>query len=78
MNNNNRVDKGFELRYWKLSYRRRFIRGLWMLPFCITLLVLSCLTVPTIVPNIIFLIGVVSVLLTDIIYNYLKWKRTLL
>lgn len=25
-----KVDKGFELIYWKLSYRRKFIRTLWL------------------------------------------------
>ena len=72
---NNKVDKGFELRYWKLSYRRKFIRSLLMLPFCIIILVLSDLTSHTGISNIIFYIGVVSVLLTDIIYNFFKWKK---
>ena len=29
------VDKGFELIYWNLSYRRKFIRTLWMIPILI-------------------------------------------
>ncbi len=29
---NEKVDKGIELCYWKLSYRRKFIRILWLLP----------------------------------------------
>ena len=28
-----KVDKGFELAYDKLSYRRRFIRTLWLIPW---------------------------------------------
>ena len=28
-----KVDKGIELCYWKLSYRRKFIRTLWIIPF---------------------------------------------
>ena len=27
-----KIDKGFELDYWKLSYRRKFIRTLWLIP----------------------------------------------
>ena len=34
------VDKGFELRYHKLSYRRRFIRTLWLIPWMILILIL--------------------------------------
>lgn len=29
---NNKVDKGFEVLYWRLSYRRKFIRTLWLMP----------------------------------------------
>ena len=72
---NNKVDKGFELRYWKLSHRRKFIRGLWMLPLCITILVLSCRTSHRGISDSIFYIGVLSVLLTDMIYNFFKWKQ---
>jgi hypothetical protein len=28
-----KIDKGFCIQYWKLSYRRKFIRTIWMLPF---------------------------------------------
>ena len=35
----NKVDKGFELVYWKLSYRRKFIRTLWMIPWAIVSLI---------------------------------------
>ena len=30
-----KVDKGIELCYWKLSYRRKLIRTLWMIPIAI-------------------------------------------
>lgn len=39
--NEKKVDKGFELRYKKLSYRRRFIRTLWMIPLMILALCFS-------------------------------------
>ena len=34
-----KVDKGFELIYWKLSYRRKFIRTLWLIPWAVASLV---------------------------------------
>ena len=33
-----KVDKGIELCYWKLSYRRKFIRTLWMIPIAIVII----------------------------------------
>ena len=30
----NKVDKGFELAYWNLSYRRKLIRTLWQALLC--------------------------------------------
>ncbi len=30
-----KIDTGIELCYWKLSYRRKFIRTLWMIPLSI-------------------------------------------
>lgn len=37
--NAEKVDKGFELFYAKLSWRRKFIRTLWFLPFTVLCLV---------------------------------------
>ncbi len=37
-NDNNKVDKGLEFCYWNLSYRRKFIRTLCFLPFCMILI----------------------------------------
>jgi hypothetical protein len=34
----NSVDKGFGINYWRLSYRRRFLRDLWAAGICIPLL----------------------------------------
>lgn len=35
-----KVDKGFQLIYWKLSYRRKFLRTLWWTPLSVPGLVL--------------------------------------
>lgn len=71
-----KVDKGFHLNYWKLSYRRRFVRNLWMLPLLIAITgilitrgdsILTCRIIP-----IILLVSSVF----ELIYNYLKWKKS--
>lgn len=70
-----KIDKGFELAYYKLSYRRRLIRTLWMIPWAILVLGLlywwSGSIGSVILVAIIFgLIGCVQVT-----YNYKKWKE---
>ena len=71
-----KVDKRFHLNYWKLSYRRRFVRNLWILPLLMVITgtlitrgdsTLTCRIIP-----IILLVSSVF----ELIYNYLKWKKT--
>jgi hypothetical protein len=70
----NKVDKGFELVYAKLSYRRKFIRTLWLIPFAIAavcgVIILFKSTWAAILLSILFVIigGI------QLIYNYKKWK----
>lgn len=69
-----KVDKGFELRYYRLSYRRRFIRTLWLIPWAV--LVLGLLyrqrrsIYLVILAAIIF--GVIGFI--QAYHNYKKWK----
>ena len=35
LRNGEKIDKGFVFCFWKLSYRRKFIRTFWMLPFLV-------------------------------------------
>ncbi len=77
--NMNKVDKGFELVYWKLSYRRKFIRTLWMIPWAIVSLIFIQIVgknykytiLYTILAGIIYLI----ILPIQAIYNYKKWMK---
>lgn len=66
----NKVDKGFELVYWKLSYRRKFIRTLWMIPWAIVALIFIQIVGRnykyTILAGIIYLV----ILPIQAIYNY--------
>lgn len=77
--NMNKVDKGFELVYWKLSYRRKFIRTLWMIPWAIVSLIFIQIVgknykytiLYTILAGIIYLV----ILPIQAIYNYKKWMK---
>ena len=71
----NKVDKGFELVYWKLSYRRKFIRTLWIIPWAIVSLIFIQIVGRnykyTILAGIIYLV----ILPIQAIYNYKKWMK---
>ena len=65
-----KVDKGFELIYWKLSYRRKFIRTLWLIPWAVASLVYIQIAgknyVYTMIAGIIYII----LLPIQVVYNY--------
>lgn len=70
-----KVDKGFQLIYWKLSYRRRFIRNLWTIPIMIIAIGLivwrgNGVFIGKIMPLILITLSIV-----ETTYNYLKWKK---
>lgn len=71
-----KVDKGFEWQYYKLSYRRKFIRTLWLIPWTILAIVLIYLFSKSIVQTCIWSFILVTVLVIQLIYNFLKWKKT--
>ena len=66
--NMNKVDKGFELVYWKLSYRRKFIRTIVSLIF---IQIVGKNYKYTILAGIIYLV----ILPIQAIYNYKKWMK---
>ena len=67
-----KIDTGIELCYWKLSYRRKFIRTLWMIPLSIITIIgfhISFLSnIGTCLIAVIFSI----MLLIQAVYNYKK------
>ena len=70
-----KVDKGFQLIYWKLSYRRRFIRTLWIIPiFIISIGIIVFLDKGIFISRIMPLILVI-LFTCELIYNYKKWKN---
>ncbi|MEK4628725.1 hypothetical protein MKZ17_11010 [Solibacillus sp. FSL R7-0682] len=75
--NAEKKDKGFVIVYHKLSYRRRFIRTLWLIPF-VSLLYLTMYWIGDLTSNENITIGVILLflLLLDILYNFTKWKNS--
>lgn len=61
--------------YWKLNYRKKFIRTLWMIPFSVVVIIIlftySELTVPFKVMSTSVLI---VTLLYQLVYTHSKWK----
>jgi len=73
---NNKIDKGFVWSYWKLSYRRKFIRTLWVIPLLIVLIILliTGFNQHSIISIILSVIAILS-FPAQLIYNYIRWKR---
>lgn len=70
-----KVDKGIEICYWKLSYRRKFIRTLWTIPVSIIMVIQLHRKYQSYL-----LTGIVSVIFfiltcSQAVYNYRKWKK---
>lgn len=70
-----KVDKGIELFYWKLSYRRKFIRTIWMLPIFAILIILRHITFQSSVQTFAIVVLIFILLLAQAVYNYKKWKN---
>lgn len=67
-------DKGIELIYWKLSYRRKFIRTLWWTPVAVVALILIWELNSNIIFKSIITILLILINLIQLIYNYIKWR----
>ena len=72
---NEEIDRGICLCYWKLSYRRKFIRTLWMIPIESVLILCFYETFrSTICTALVAIFFAVATLLQST-YNYKKWKK---
>ena len=74
LKNREKIDEGFAFCFWKLSYRRKFIRTLWMLPLLIIAIFYLHITFKS---NL--LTGIIGIILSTIfilqaVYYYKKWK----
>lgn len=70
-----KVDKGFELSYWNLSYRRKFIRTLWMIPFGFFALALLYFVRISSIIMIIYIVIFLIVEVSQLRYTYYHWKK---
>ncbi len=69
-------DTGFVISYYKLSYRRKMIRTLWMLPMIVMSLTTICLYIDENFNEIIIVsIFLLVIFLMQFFYNYFKWKK---
>lgn len=71
-----KIDKGVELCYWKLSYRRKFIRTLWMVPVDVIIICGFHIRYQNCLLTCAFLVISVIVIAIQAVYNYKKWKVT--
>jgi fatty acid desaturase len=71
-----KVDKGFKINYYKLSYRRKMIRTLAGLPVLILAMVfIYFITDWSMTANILFGMFFFLFFLAQVFYNYFMWKR---
>lgn len=69
-----KVDQGFKVNYYQLSYRRKMIRTLWMILVCIlvigSLFLINMSTLEIVVISVLLS----ATLIAQLIYTYVKWK----
>lgn len=74
--NKDKEDEGFTFFYHKLTYRRKLVRTLWMIP----LMIIPFLVIYWIgdINSKDIAIGIIIILtfLIQVTYNYVQWKRT--
>lgn len=75
-----KVDKGFEFVYYKLSYRRKFIRTIVSLPFlagCLGILYYLNLSIQYWSQRTYFIILTIFIIAyaIQLVYNYKMWKK---
>ena len=70
-----KVDKGFQLIYWKLSYRRKFIRTLWSIPILVISIGIIIFLGNGIFMRIVMPLILIILFIIQLIYNYIKWEK---
>ena len=69
------VDSGFHFLYWGLSYRRKFVRTLWLLSLSPILLLFPEISVGHIQLGPVGFISTLVVGVAQLIYTYAMWKK---
>lgn len=70
-----KVDKGISFCYWKLSYRRKFIRTLWLIPIGIFVIFCFYIKFQSAIWTFLVAVAFAIMLLVQAIYNYKQWKK---
>ena len=70
-----KVDKGISVCCWKLSYRRKFIRTLWLIPIGIFVIFCFYIKLQSAIWTSLVAVAFAIMLLVQAIYNYKKWKK---
>lgn len=70
-----RIDKGYEWNYWKLSYRRRFIRTLWLIPIVLLASLFICYNTKSIFIKVVIISILVIMGAIQLIYNNRKYQK---
>lgn len=61
--------------YWKLNYRKKFIRTLWHIPICIiAVIVLLISDIPELEKKI-WIMALAISLPIQLLYSYIKWRN---
>ncbi len=73
LNHKAKVERGFELFYNKLSFRRKFIRTIWSIPVGIIVGIL--ITNISIIVSFFFWLPFIITVTTQLKYTYTMWKK---
>jgi len=68
-----KVDKGFELFYNRLSYRRKFIRTIWLIPVGIVVGILIAYI--SLIVSLYYWVLFILTLVKQLKHNYTMWKK---
>lgn len=70
-----KTDQGFEWIYWKLSYRRKFIRTLWAIPLALLISVIICYRYDSLFIKVALISFLFIIVAIQLMYNYKHHKK---
>lgn len=74
LENGEKIDGGFAFCFWNLSYRRKFIRTFWMLPFLAAVICYLHITYKSYLLTCIVGVILSAIFILQAVYYYKKWK----
>lgn len=73
-----KIDKGSEFSYWNLSYRRKLIRTLWIIPVVLITSILIYFVYDNMFIKVVLILSLAIIMVIQLIYNcvnYIREKR---